>query len=506
MEDTADFPGLPEQQDITIEDRPKSDELEDVDKIAKSNDSEHESAASGSSNGSHDSEMEPFEEYLPKIKKLLSEIGLIGFSVEPLHHGYNYMNCVYALRSVTDEKEKYVLRVPTCPLFKEENSDDGRCSAILNDAACLGYLAGVADALPVPRVRAYCATKENALGTPYMVQTMLPGQSLDNVFDDMSQTEKLAVIDQFVGLLAQLEEVTFTTAGTFTFASGAPDTMHNFLIPAAPSIKIFDEGPEEFVKKPQSLQDRAGPDLKALLISHIKGFIELELSKVELNGRHRSDRLQPELEMIEQLDRDGCFQDGPFPIVLHHWDLEPRNIMVENSTGSWRFCGLIDWDDAIVLPRPLSRKPPSWIWEPDPEGFTGYLDCDHQPNSSTDPNHKLSEEGMTLKAYFDAKAEATLPGYLEDAYGRGRWLRRIWLFARKEIHDTWYLDLMDLLKKDWDARLKLIEPQSEESTELEPGVSKPQTPEEHQPIGVDSTLAWGEGTGGRRGAAFICEM
>ena len=36
-----------------------------------------------------------------------------------------------------------------------------------------------------------------------------------------------------------------------------------------------------------------------------------------------------------------------------------------------------------------------------------------------------------MKTYFDTGIETALPGFAEDAYVRGRWVRRIWHFARE---------------------------------------------------------------------------
>ena len=407
--------------------------------IGESNDSDNKSVTSAASD---DSEMEPFSDYLPKIEQLLRDFGLDGFSVEPLHHGYSYQNCVYALTNQENDKEQYVLRVPNCPDMWQTDT----CQAIINDACLLEYLA---DRLPVPRVKAYCATRDNALKTPFTVQTRLPGQSLENVYEDLNYAEKLSIVDQVVELLASIETVRFATAGTFTASPELPKEMHNFFVTAAPTIRLFDEGDEEFIKDQRCLQDRAGPDIKALLISHINGFIEKE-SKEAFSGTHRTDRLRPLLSMIEELDHEGSFKDGLYPVVLHHWDLEPRNIMVENSSGEWKICGVIDWDDALSVPQPLARRPPAWLWEPDCEEVTGYLDNDHDPCSN------LPEENMAIKTHFDAKAAAALPNYLEDAYGRGRWLRRIWTYARNEIRQPHLLDRADQLRKEWDERPKPI--------------------------------------------------
>lgn len=425
--------------------------------LANVKDSKDSDAASNASDASDDS-MEPFSEYLPKIERLLTEIGLEGFSVEPLQHGHSHLNCVYALKSPIDENERYVLRVPNCPDF-EDNKDDGRCLVIPNDAACLGYLA---DKLPVPRVKGYCATTENALNAPYAVQTMVQGQSMDNVYDDLSHADKYAVIDQYVDLLAKLESITFSRAGHFAAATGVPDTTHDFLTPAAPLIEMFDGGPEDFVQEPQTLLDRAGPDVKALLLSHVKGFIKDEQDDEALTGGLRVDVLQPMALMLEDMEREGCFEDGPYPVVLHHWDLEPRNVMVENSTGTWKICGVIDWDDSQCVPRPLARRPPEWIWDAKGATFTGAL------NNDFDTTVELPEDAKTLKAYFDTKAEEALPGYLEDAYGRGRWLRQIWLLARDLMSSTFLLDRAIHMRKLWDLRATYTEPGSLIPTKPEP--------------------------------------
>jgi len=443
------------------------DDLETSSDQKESNASDNESIASGCSD---DSEMEPFSDYLPKIEQLLSNIGLDGFIAEPLQHGYTFQNCVYALKNPHNDEEQYILRVPICPL-----DVNGKVVAIENDAALLGHLA---DKLPVPRVKAYSTTNDNALNTAYTVQTRLPGQSLDDFWDDMSHEEKLRIVDQFVELLAKIESVTFATAGTFT-ASPLPTIVSDFVTTATPSISTFVQGDEEFVKDPEVLQDRAGPDVKSLLVSHINGWISRD-SKTDI-GPFTLPRYNELLAIIDELDNEGTFSDGPSPVVLHHWDLEPRNIMVEKRDGTWKICGVIDLDDTLALPRPLARRAPDWIWDFNCEGFTGYLDNDHHPNN------KLSEEQLALKAYFDTKAAAALPGYLEDTYGRGLWLRRIWTFARAGAGSQWYVELIRSMQPDWDARTKPITPEPRESSMsepeevVEPAFEQPLAPEVEEP-------------------------
>ena len=395
------------------------------------------------------SEMEPFPQYLPKIERLLSDIGLFGFSVEVLQHGYSFQNCVYALKSSRDDKEQYVLRIPVCSDLWET---DEKCVAIENDVTILAFLI---DKLPVPRVKAYSTTKENALNAPFTVQTRLPGRSLDQIYGELDHKDKLEIADRFVELLARLESVTFATAGTLTTSSPLPAAMSDSFPTAAPLVAIFDEGDADFLNEPKVSKDRAGPDVKSFLVSHLYGWIQKEIKDEGQQESLTLPSLRQLLVIIDEMDLQKAFRDGPYPVVLHHWDLEARNIMIEKSNGTWRICGVIDWDDALALPRPLARRPPAWIWDFDPEGFTGYLDNDHHPNDH------LSDENLALKSHFDAKAAAALPSYIEDAYGRGRWLRRIWTFARSGADNMWYIDLIKQLPKDWAARPRPTVPQPE---------------------------------------------
>ena len=400
------------------------------------------------SNASSDSDMESYEDfeevYKAKIEQLLHDIGLKASSVECIQHGDIWQNCVYALKSINDSNEQYILRVPVLPEFRES---DGVCEAIENDAAVLRYLA---DKLPVPRVKAYSVFKNNVLNKPYTIQTRLPGMSLNEIWDELNVTDKMAITDQFVELLANIQSFQFTTAGIFTpppsLATSTSDCA------ATPSIKIFHKDVMEDLHAIEDLdaqivQERTGPNLKALLTSHIHGWIAQEEKK---DKSFVISSLHFLLAMIEELDHEGAFKNTPFPIVLHHWDLEARNIMVEKTSDDrWKICGVIDWDGAHAIPRPLARKPHDWIWDYDCEGFTGYFDNDHHPNLL------LSEEQLALKTHFDTKAAAALDAYLEDAYGHGRWLRRIWLFAKNGLGSMWYLDLAKELERDWKARPKV---------------------------------------------------
>lgn len=432
----------PRVESVSDESQAQGDDqvVEETDASQLDNESD---GSDGEAAASDESVMEPFSDYLPKIEQLLNDIGLGKFIVDPLQHGYQYENCVYALASLKDEREQYILRVPVS--LSGHKFDDHR-SPILNDVALLHLMAGH---LAVPRVKAYSATLENALRKPFVVQTRLPGQNLGKIWRKLTHADKFNLIDQFVELLAKHEAITYATAGEFVAASTVPDSMNDFAPTAAPILKPFDEGDDEFMKDPAVLKDRTGVDIKALLVSHLNGWIAADIKKEGDDGGILAPKLRGLLDIVEGLDREGALAASQ-PVVLHQWSLEPRNIMVEQVDGIWRITSVVDWDEATANSRVLTRKPPSWIWDYEQEELDGYFDCDHHPHYLLNvENVELKE----LKRRFDEKAEAVLEGYLGDAYGHGRWLRRVWHLAEVEIPAS-EADMLDGLLEEWDQRWK----------------------------------------------------
>ena len=403
-------------------------------------------------NTSQSSEVEPFSSYKLKIEKLLTSIGFEGYSIEQIQHGKSYMNCVYGLtptsrpKSSNDDvnESRYILRVPTRRCFI---LDGEVCQAIVNDVALLEYLSK--SLLPVPRVKASSAMTNNVLKAPYIIQTRMAGTSLKDVYADLPYDQKRDIMHQFVDVLSLLESIHFETAGTFE----APRLQESSDFVTAqktlpPNVVSFIEGGEYF-------------DLQALLSSHINNRNHKDL---------RDDQFTVEIfklmsEMLDTLDQEGAFADKDYPIVLNHTDLEPRNIVVSNLNpeGRWKISGIVDWDDALAVPRPLARIAPAWIWDFDAKRPTGYLNADHHPIS----DENLSEDGKTLKNEFAVVAGKRLgEKYLKDAYGDARWLRLIWHFVLGGVHDKEGLPRMRKMKQDWAMRPRAKQLRSASSTTL----------------------------------------
>ena len=401
-------------------------------------------------NRSQSFEMEPFPIYKSKIEKLLTTIDLDGCSIEAIQHGKNYMNCVYGLTPTSRakpsnddvNKQEFILRVPTRRGFELIGNV---CQKIENDVALLEYLSK--NLLPVPRVKASSAMTNNVLKAPYIIQTRMAGTSLKDVYTDLRYDQKRDIMHQFVDVLSLLESIQFETAGTFE----APRLQESsdFVTAQEPlQVKSFIKGGEGF-------------DLRALLSSYINNRAHKDLR----DDQFTIDIFKLMSEMVDTLDQEDVFADTDYPIVLNHTDLEPRNIMVSNSNpeGKWKISGIVDWDDALAVPRPLARIAPAWIWDFDAKRPTGYLNADHHPIS----DENLSEDGKTLKKEFAVVAGKKLgEKYLKDAYRDARWLRLIWHFVLGGVHDKEGLPRMRKMKQDWAMRPRAKQLRSASSTTL----------------------------------------
>ena len=401
---------------------------------------------STTSDDSDNLEMEGFDTYKSKIEQLLTSIGFNNFAIDSIQHGYGYQNCVYALTSLKNPSEQYILRVA---IDGEIRVSDERHETLENDIALLGYLA---DKLPVPRVKAYSLTTDNILDAAYTIQTRIPGQSLNNLWATMSLADKYAIVDEYLHLLIKMESIKFPTSGTFAIPAPIPAQMSPFTPIGDPLVHAF----EPYATEPTQHTPPTGCNLPSFLTSHLTAWIREEISRAQHSlPCSIGPKFKLLLSMLDDIESEssGSFT-APSPIVLHHWDLEPRNIMVcnANASGRWKITGIIDWDDALALPRPLARVPPRWIWDfhiRHPKLEDGFLNADQY----ADP--ELEDEDKALKRYFDNMVECMLPGYNEDAYGTGRWLRRIWYFAREGAFKTWEWGFLDQLPREWAARSKV---------------------------------------------------
>lgn len=290
-------------------------------------------------------------------------------------------------------------------------------------------------------------TGANPLLRPYMIQPRLLGVTWADAWDDMTLDEHTRVGKTVVDELIELGKITFPHPGRLA-ASPDSDTIslqelrtcgQKLPLPENPSLCTV----EEWLSFLLDWQIQSSPlgDLDRDSYHILKKILQSMVSRGYFAN----------LETI----RD-C--------VLSHGDLHTHNIVVlqddhktdnndngDKNSKEWKLAGLIDWDTACSIPRILSHQPLEWLWADhlyeDQEllmRWTGHLDFVPEDKWDSMPKH-MSE----LKQRIDHYASSIIPGYAENAYGRGRWIRRMAKFAMVRISDNRESTMLEWMIAEW---------------------------------------------------------
>jgi hypothetical protein len=115
------------------------------------------------------------------------------------------------------------------------------------------------------------------------------------------------------------------------------------------------------------------------------------------------------------------------------------------SPSKWQISGVVDLDYIKSMPLILSRTPPSWLWFQERQIGSWVTDTD-----APLPRPLLPEE-QQVKDHFDQIMSNACPDYLDHAYGRGWWLRRLVRVAITGLSSSWYEDAAEKLEHQWNA-------------------------------------------------------
>ncbi|KAH0257043.1 hypothetical protein KCU91_g16594, partial [Aureobasidium melanogenum] len=422
---------------------------------------------------------EPFETFRDKVGALARDIGSTSLENIVRVPGGSFNRIIAAdLHSHDQESavQKVILRIPRFVYDKDLPYQD-----ILNQCSILGAIAN--SGIQVPLVLAYDCTSNNALGMPFSVQTRLEGQALHLAYEDMKISERLSTASELVRILAAIENMKFQSSGRLSCSGASPnrkriDEADDFSSSYNLQIKGFGVGAGSSkttttASIPTSLQD--------LLSTQLDGWLQRELSNdPESFVAGMYGRLK---DIQTEMDELRFFEDRPSlrSNVLYHWDLEPRNVIVErkttipssdaSETHRIHITGVLDWDDALSVPALLARKPPIWLWDrSDDETLPSSIRARYDGDSDLLPielysetGGRLSEEDLQVKKFFESEITEKLYGdsssasreaYLDDAYGRGRWLRRLWRFALDGFTDDQHIDRFYEFDKAWSEHRK----------------------------------------------------
>ncbi|KAI5203895.1 hypothetical protein E4T39_03959 [Aureobasidium subglaciale] len=503
-------------------------EWADLTQTERDSDDDDDDASSYASNSTAVYGHEPFETFKHKVIALGPELGVTFDDIEHMKGGT--LNRVIALtmqnppgESKLSDNTQAVLRVPRAdeeePNEQESDSDDESSDAsktqvdecddgsidseavkhdnstyawfraskekldaeaerreILDEAAILSLL--VRFNLKVPKVLAFDITRENALKLPYSLHTRLPGTSLDNVFGDMSVDDKVVIAEELAAFLARLDTIRFAASGRIIYDESATiaklplDLSRRIQVGENVVVRGFYRGPDMFDGKDRPFAPTTST-LYDLLSTHIHDQIQCNDYLCPNDSDPKFPKLQAILHDMKAMGWFASAKGSTEYSIVHHWDFEPGNIMVEQSKQPggvlrWHVTGIVDWDEAQCVPPVLTRKPPTWLWDFSdddllPSAVQKYFDSDSDmlplefykeinADHLTAEDVKIKErfEQVLVEKLYQRYGSKALEAYQDDAYGRGRWLRRVWRFANEGIfsspnHD----DRFDQLLKEW---------------------------------------------------------
>ncbi|KAH0371543.1 hypothetical protein KCU65_g1741, partial [Aureobasidium melanogenum] len=348
---------------------------------------------------------------------------------------------------------------------------------ILDEAAVLNLL--VRSGIQVPKVLAFDITRNNALRFPYSLHTRLPGTNLSYVWENMSTDHKMIIAGELAELLAGLEKIRFQESGRLLHDESAAvtrlplDLVKRSEIGEQVVVRGFFRGPELFDSRERPFAPTTS-SLYDLLSTHIDDQLQYNKFRWSDDPNPEFPKLQTILEDMKDMGWFPSDDESTEYSIINHWDFEPRNIMVEeiehaDGSSSWHVTGLIDWDDAHCLPPVLTRRPPLWLWDFSddnllPSAVQKYYDADYDmmpleyyeevnPDHLTAEDAKIKErfeEVMADKIYSPRYGAKAMEVYQDDTYGRGRWLRRVWRFAKEGIFsEPNHHDRFEQLFKEW---------------------------------------------------------
>ena len=308
--------------------------------------------------------------------------------------------------------------------------------------------------LPVAEILACDWTENNPLSIPYVIQSRVPGRDLESEiqsYPSLSHKQKLSFVEQYCKILSQMREVQHpwpgditSTDGDTTFSIEPFEIFHEQLDPKyADRPKLI----PYFKTRPFGVAEDAtdeDPDTASYMQSPLYLFeaqfgrwrtIELGLDPTGIWVPNIWQRMQV---AVNQMYEHGCLNSEYN--CLTHFDLDPRNIMVEIQDGDAKITGIVDWDLAMFAPDFVSCKPPMWIWNWVDGGGEDEAHADDDPPT---------EEQQELKDLFD---ELMGIDYTWKAYQpHYRIARELFRFARYGLRFGLTHAMAEKVLDEWDV-------------------------------------------------------
>jgi aminoglycoside phosphotransferase (APT) family kinase protein len=343
---------------------------------------------SGSTTSTDIYNQDSYENFAPKVINLLHNIDVDAnpqpsnyhSAVSPMHsHVEVYRMAGGAYNRIIGanlpDGTACVVRIPRL----SENQD---VPEVADQAALLCY---VAKSLPVPPVLKYDTSYLNSIGSAYMIQGLVPGVPLEDVYANMSATEKAQVVTEVIGVMKKMDDMTFPGMGLLKAS------------PAAPGVRLAPWKPDK-------------DDGVYIPPTTISGFLSQRFKSHGAECLRRDPTPGQDAIFTRGLaplaDRLTQKRDSNPRIRLYHNDFEPRNILVNrNSEGAYVVTAVLDFDCACAAPAEVAQVLPHWLWTWNAAERDG--DACLANETPKDP------QALALKQQFDVEIEQVFPGFWE---------------------------------------------------------------------------------------------
>lgn len=454
------------------------------------------SSSTRNSTSTYQYEHEPYETYQHKIVSLSHSIARCkDVKLQRLRGGS--FNRVVIVRLIQGRPEKRgilgawrllaglfgrnvevrgIFRIPRFSLLDREVNESGQKVTVdqeIQDQAAVMQLLASTD-VPTPNLLAFDATAGNVIQYPYVLQTCSDGVALQELYEGMSFVEKRSIARELVQVFCSAERIKFPRCGTLVAADRAS-------IATSGSYLFASQGPRLSTEVQPIVEEATSSpihNLHDVLARQLD--IQIKENQTLNRGDWCVDMLQRLLQILDEMRAQHIFElknkssVSLTESVLYHWDIAPRNMLVKRAPNGndWTIDMIIDWDKVLTVPAALARQPVSWIWDFSDDVGNPSIRSDYDddpdlldPDRYKDGNGRLSADDQRLRAFFEdelAKGLAQVhkrydrEAYIEEAYGKGRWIRRFARLAKDGVHSDWDLKRFKHFDKDWSAYVESL--------------------------------------------------
>ncbi|KAI9727315.1 MAG: hypothetical protein M1828_006934 [Chrysothrix sp. TS-e1954] len=373
-------------------------------------------------------------------QKLLTTLPLLFQALDMEYADLRFLasgssNLVYSFRATSGAPvQDFVVRIP----ISDSNGTFDDTPEL--QAGVLSYLNHVPTLeRKIPHVIRFDATKNNPIDRQYIIQERMRGDCLADLYDKLTTEQSKSLARCYADQILAFEKITFPRAGEITTCPGSSGENPSTEINVVDWRDYDDERPRN-----HGTPRAAKETIYQLLSRRFSAAI-----RKETRSKYRRRNLFILKQILRDMKELGWFDsyNSDHPIVLAHADLYPRNIMVRWPTRqSLEITGVLDWDDVRALPRVLSRRPPTTLWE----GEFRTRGCFVQdPDFYGELEAEPCTQGAVIKEYFDKYMSERDENWISEAYGKGLWLRRLAKFALRDWSSNEDFEAIRWLQKQW---------------------------------------------------------